>query len=114
MGGLSVGMGTGGHDLKVVGMAEEAASEKGHQGGLLWWVDVAPNIKGTESSVPVACVQRLEHHHPNMVTLWGHENWSKINRKERYQLAWVLLNQGRPWVTLSKTGHMHQHAPRKL
>ena len=32
----------------------------------------APNIKGIESSVPIASVQVLEHHHPTMSMLWVH------------------------------------------
>ena len=35
-------------------------------------VKVAPNIKGTEYSVPVASVQALEPHHPTMITLCCH------------------------------------------
>ena len=41
------------------------------------WGEVAPNIKGTDSSFPVASVRVLEHNHPTMSTLWGHRDRPK-------------------------------------
>ena len=46
--------------------------EQGDRGNLLLWGKVAPNIKGTEYSVSVASVWRLELHHPTMSMLWVH------------------------------------------
>ena len=50
---------------------------RGTEADYCGWGTVAPNIKGTESSVPVASVRGLEQHHPTMSTLWGHRDRSK-------------------------------------
>ena len=38
------------------------------------WVTVGLNIKGEESSVPVAYVQVLEHHHLTVSMIWGYKD----------------------------------------
>ena len=52
--------------------------EQGDRGGSLLSGELAPNIKGTEYSVPVASVRGLERHHPTMSMLWRHRDWIKI------------------------------------
>ena len=50
------------------------------------WGTVAPNNKGTESSVPVVSVWGLEHHHPTMSTLWGH-----VDRSKKKEIKYILI-----------------------
>ena len=45
---------------------------RGDEAGYCGWGKISPNIKGTDYSVPVASVRGLEHHNPNMSTLWVH------------------------------------------
>ena len=65
-------------------MLEVWKRRRRHRGGTkavyCGWVKVAPNTKGAESSVPVASVWVLEHHHPTMILIWGHVDRSKKNK----------------------------------
>ena len=72
------GQGRGGGLGRTLG-----GGEQGDRGNLLLWGKVAPNIKRTEFSVPVASVQGLEQHHPTMIMLWKHGDWVKIKREEK-------------------------------
>ena len=60
--------------------------EQGNRGALLFWGKVAPNIKGTESSVPMYSVQVLEYHNSTMSMIWGHIDRFKINKKKNTNL----------------------------
>ena len=61
------------------------------EAGYFGWGKVAPNIKETESSVPVASVWGLEFRHPIMSMLWGHGDQSKIKSKINTQPMTVIV-----------------------
>ena len=62
------------------GQAREGGN-RGSEADYCGWLTVENNIKWTDYIVLVASVWILDHHNPNMSTLWVHGDRSKINQE---------------------------------
>ena len=62
---------------------------------------------GTESSVHVAYFLVLEHHHPNMRTLWGHGGRSKLKIKDTSRSLYMTVTRTSVWKFISE--HFCRH-----